>query len=243
MVAEPHRRRHCALAAIGLAAGVASCLATGAAAGVTGAAAVVSDYRFRGVSLSDRQPVIEASVEASTGAWFAGIEAISASHRRGRTHAGRTAEVDVAAGWTRSFGLVTPTLGVIAFVRPGSAVPANGEIFATLAGAIGPATLTVGGNYAPPQADARGGNLYLFTKAAVGVPATPLTVHAGIGREAGGFAGGQAKVDWSGGVEARVLHFVTLGIDYLGNDQPRGPIGAVRRRQNGGVVVRAGVRF
>ncbi len=182
-------------------------------------------------------------MEASLGSYFAGVEAISASRDRGLLQPGHNAEIDLSAGWTRSYGLLTPTAGAIAFFEPGSPAPVNGELFATLAGELGPATLTIGANYAPSQQDAHGGNLYLFTKAEVGIPLTPLTVHASVGREAGGFAGGRIKTDFLGGVEARVLHFVVLGIDYVGNDLPRVPVAALQRRREDGVVVRAGVRF
>lgn len=203
---------------------------------------VLSDYRFRGVSLSDRHPVVDASVEASAGGWFAGVAAISATLGRSpyRT-ARRDAEIDASAGWSRSFGLLTPTVGAIAYVHPGSG-EADGEGFATLAGSLGPATVTVGVNYAPGQAAARGGNLYLFTRAAAGLPGTPLTFRAGLGRERGAFAGGATKIDWSGGVEARVRRVVTLGIDYVGNDLPRGT-GRLAHNRDDGVAVRAGVRF
>lgn len=215
-----------------------------AAVTVDATAEVVSDYRFRGVSLSDRQPVVEGSVAGLAGPWFAGVEVISASRVRSPYRPSRIdAEVDVSAGWSRSFGLLTPTAGVIAYLRPGGGEAANGEVFASLAGALGPATVTAGANYAPDQAAAHGGNLYLYTRAAVGIPATPLTLRASVGRERGALAGGATKVDYATGVEARVLRVVTLGVDYVGNDRPTVGPGRVERNRENGVVVRAGVRF
>ncbi len=215
-----------------------------AAVTLDASADVVSDYRFRGVSLSDRQPVVEGSVEGLAGPWFAGVEAISASRTRSPYRPSAIdAEVDVSAGWSRSVGLLTPAAGVIAYLRPGGGEAANGEVFASLAGALGPATLTVGGNYAPGQAAAHGGNLYLFTRAAAGIPGTPLTLRAAVGREAGAFAGGRTKLDYRGGVEARVARVITLGLDYVGNDLPTTGPGRVERNREDGFVVRAGVRF
>jgi uncharacterized protein (TIGR02001 family) len=209
----------------------------------SGSATVVSDYRFRGLSLSGHHPVATATVEAASGPWFVGLEAVSASQVRSPLRfPRRNAEIDVSGGWTRSLGLVTPTVGAIAYLHPGGGEAANGEVFASLAGAIGPATLTLGANYAPDQSAVRGGNLYLSAAAAAAVPTTLFTVRASVGRERGGFAGAQTKIDWSGGVEARVLRIVTLGIDYVGNDLPR--VGAgLRRNRSNGVVVRAGVSF
>ncbi len=218
-----------------------------AAAQVAVSADVLSDYRFRGVSLSDRQPVADASVSGAAGDWSAGVEAISSS--RGRYAVGtRAAEIDVSAGWSRSFGLVTPSAGAIAYLHPGGEA-ANGEVFASVAGALGPATLTLAANYAPGQGAVPGGNLYLQARAAAGIPATPLTLRVAVGREAGAFAGfralgtGGVKTDWQGGVEARLLRVVVLGLSYVGNDLPAIAPGRLQRNREDGVVARVGVRF
>ncbi len=210
----------------------------------SGSAEVVSDYRFRGVSLSGQHPVAIATVEASSGPWFGGVEAVSASQVRNLARVPRrNVELDISGGWTRSLGLVTPTVGVIAYLHPGGGEAANGEVFASLTGAIGPATLTLGANYAPDAGAVRGGNLYLSAATAVAVPTTPLTVRASVGRERGEFAGAWTKIDWSGGVEARVLRIVTLGIEYIGNDLPRVAAARARRSRADAVVVRVGVSF
>ncbi len=234
--------RH-SLITIAIAIGIVGTVSPAGAVDLSGSARVVSDYRFRGVSLSGHHPVATATVEAASGPWFAGLEAVSASQVRSLSRIPRrNAELDVSGGWSRSLGLVTPTVGVIAYLHPGGGEAANGELFGSLAGAIGPATLALGANFAPDQRAVRGGNLYLSAAVAVAVPATPLTVRASVGRERGAFAGTRTKIDWSGGVEARVLRIVTLGIDYVGNDLPR--VGAgLRRNRSNGVVVRAGVSF
>ncbi len=208
---------------------------------ISASADVVSDYRFRGVSLSDRQPVADASVTGAIGPWFGGVEAVSSSRGRFDT-AMRSAEVDLSAGWSRSLGLLTPSAGAIAYLHPGGEA-ANGEVFASLAGALGPATLTVAANYAPDQGAVPGGNLYLAARAAAGIPGTPLTLRVGVGREAGAFAGGRTKVDWQGGVEAQVLRRVVVGVGYVGNDLPRIAPGRLQRNREDGVVLRAGLRF
>lgn len=225
-----------------IAASVAALMVSPASAvTLDGAAELLSDYRFRGVSLSDRQPVVDASLEAAQGSWFAGVEAISASRFRSPDRIARQdAESDVSGGWSRAIGLLTPAVGAIAYVHPGGQA-ALGEGFASLAGAIGPATLTIGANYAPAQAAAHGGNLYTFVRATSGIPSTPLTLRLAAGREAGALAGGRVKLDWSGGVEVQVAKVVTLGLAYVGNDLPR--VGPFARNRANGVVVRAGVRF
>ena len=223
------------LAVIALAAAAPS-----VAADLGGSVAVLSDLRFRGLSLSDRQPVATANATVASGALFAGIEATSSS--RGRTGSGpRSAEVDVSGGISRRLGLITASAGAIGYFYP-SGAGAVGEVFATVEAGVGPMTVTAGANYAPVQGNAQGGDLYLFTRASGSIPATPVTLHAAAGREAGAFAGGLVKLDWSAGIDVAVLRRVTLRVDYVGNDLPR-TTGQAQRVRSDGVVARAALRF
>jgi len=191
-----------------------------AAVEIDGTASLLTDYRSRGVSLSNRHPVADASVQASTNGWFAGIEAVSTARPRDlRRDRGIDAEIDLSAGYSRSVGLLTPSAGVIAYVYPRHG-PTQVEVFGSLAGSLGPATVTVGANYAPDQAGVAGGNLYTYARAAVGIPLTPVTVKASVGREAGAYGLGRTKVDYSAGADVRV-GIATLGVRYVGNDVPR----------------------
>ncbi|QYE34692.1 TorF family putative porin [Polymorphobacter sp. PAMC 29334] len=183
-------------------------------------AALLTDYRSRGVSLSDRQPVADASVQASLAGWFAGAEAVSTARPRDlRQDRGTDAEVDLSAGYSRQVGLFTPSAGVIAYIYPRHG-PTEAEVFGSVAGSLGPATVTLGANYAPDQAGVSGGNLYTYAKAAVGIPLTPVTIKASVGREKGAFDLGRTKIDYSAGVDYRIS-IVTIGVKYVGNDVPR----------------------
>lgn len=214
-----------------------------AAVEIDGSATLASDYRFRGLSLSDGHPVVEASVEASLAAgWFAGAEVVSASSIRSAVRLPRRdAEVDLSAGWSRSLGLLTPAAGVIGYLHPGGGEALDGEVFGTLEGALGPATLTVGANYAPDQSVVPGGNFYVFTRARVGIPATPISLKASVGREAGAFARG-SKIDYSIGADIHV-GFVTVGIAYVGNDLAADAAPFDRRARRNGVVGTVTARF
>lgn len=187
---------------------------------IDASAALLSDYRSRGVSLSDRQPVADASVQAGLAGWFAGAEAVSTSRPRNlRRDRGTDAEVDLSAGYSRTIGLLTPSAGVITYLYPRHG-PAEAEVFGALAGSLGPATVTLGANYAPDQAGVAGGNLYTYAKAAVGIPLTPVTVKASVGREKGAFDLGRTKIDYSAGADYR-RGVITVGVKYVGNDVPR----------------------
>lgn len=210
---------------------------------IDGSATLASDYRFRGLSLSNGHPVAEVGVEASVAAgWFAGAEVISdASIRSPVRLPRRNAEVDLSAGWSRSLGLVTPAVGVIGYLHPGGGEAANAEVFGSLEGALGPATLTVGANYAPDQSAVPGGNFYTYVRARAGIPGTPVTLKASVGREAGAYARG-AKIDYS--IDADVhVRFVTIGLAYVGNDLRTALPPLDRRATRNGIVGTVTARF
>lgn len=187
---------------------------------IDASAALLTDYRSRGVSLSDRQPVADTSVQAGLAGWFAGAEAVSTSRPRDlRRDRGTDAEVDLSAGYSHAIGLLTPSAGVIAYIYPRQG-PAEAEVFGSLAGSLGPATVTLGANYAPDQAGVAGGNLYTYAKAAVGIPLTPVTIKASVGREKGAFDLGRTKIDYSAGADYR-RGIITVGMKYVGNDVPK----------------------
>ena len=215
----------------------------GAAVEIDGSTAVVSDYRFRGESLSNRQPVGEASLQATLPAgWFAGLSAVTSAYSRAPGITARHPELDLSAGWSRSFGLLTPSAGLIGYVYPGGSGGNSFEAFGSLAAALGPATVTGGVNSAPRQDNLRRENLYVYLSPAVGVPGTPLTLRASIGREAGALQGGaRAKVDYGVGVEARVARRFTVSARWSGNDL--GGAAASARMTRAGVVVGVGVSF
>lgn len=210
---------------------------------LAGDASFISDDRFRGESLSNRQPTGEASFQASlpTG-WFVGLSGVASAYSRVPGTVARHPEVDVSAGWSRSFGLFTPSAGLIGYVYPGGSGGNSFEAFGSLATTLGPATLTGGVNYAPRQDNLGRGNLYVYLSPAVGVPGTPLTLRASVGREAGGLQGGtRVKVDYGVGLEARVARRVTVSARWSGNDL--GPRASNVRIAKAGVVIGMGLQF
>ena len=80
--------------------------------------------------------------------WFGGVEAVSSSRGRFDT-ATHSAEVDCRLGGAAARPADAERRGDR--LSPPGGEAANGEVFASLAGALGPATLTVAANYAPDQ--------------------------------------------------------------------------------------------
>ncbi len=162
---------------------------------ISATATGVSDYRFRGVSASDRDPALQGSVDVAWHGFYAGAWASSIA----RT-ADTNVELDLYAGYTGNAGPLEYDFGVIAYLYPGgdgTATVYEGK--ASLSYSLGPATGKVSLNYAPDQENLAGDNLYLNGELRVGIPTTPVTVFASLGRERGSFYG--RKWDWSLGLE------------------------------------------
>ncbi|ANU08644.1 TorF family putative porin [Paraurantiacibacter namhicola] len=191
---------------------------------ISGNASIVSDYRFRGVSLSGGDPAIQGGIDVETGSGF--YVGTWGSSIDGGPLFGEM-ELDVYGGWS---GEVSPgisvNVGAIAYLFPTNDFgPADyGEVYASVSPSIGPAELTVGAAYAWDQ-DALGNddNLYLYSDLSVGVPTTPLTFNAHLGYTDGALApdflaGGldDSGLDWSLGVSATLLGSLEVGVAYVG---------------------------
>ena len=187
---------------------------------ITGGIALVSDYRFRGVSLSNKdfavQPTITVSADngAYIGIWGSNLA----------SNPGDDVEVDLYAGYAGSSGAITYDLGATYYVYPGVGSFNYVEFTGKTGTTVGPAKLGLQVSYAPEQGSATAftDNLYLGANASVGIPGTPLTASAAIGRENGAF--GAKKIDWSLGLAATVKGF-TLGASYVDTNRFVGGLG------------------
>jgi uncharacterized protein (TIGR02001 family) len=205
---------------------------------VTGSVALVSDYRFRGVSQSDEEAAVQGGVTVAhrsglyAGAWASNLAGWG-------TFGGANLELDLVGGYKRPLAGGTVDIGLTWYMYPGGASNTDfAEPFAKLSGTLGPASLLAGVAYAPKQRAlgnfsatpfSRGqseDNLYLWGDGSVGVPATPLTAKAHIGYSDGnpGLGPNGTSVaptgrywDWMLGADY-VLGPVTLGIAYVDTD-------------------------
>ena len=191
---------------------------------VTGSVALVTDYRFRGLSLSGGDFAVQGSVNVNhssgfyAGAWASSLED---SPIYGST------ELDVYAGWTGQIASgVTADVGLLYYVYPnGNVGDANVfEPYASISGSLGPATAKVGVAYAWKQ-DSLGGddNLYLYTDWSLAVPETPLSVSAHLGYTDGALSpklltgvSTSGGLDYSGGAAYQITPALSLGVSYVG---------------------------
>lgn len=142
-----------AVAAFGLAAAPARAQAGEQDIVVTGTATLVSDYRFRGISLSGGDPALQGGVEVARRGWYAEAWASTLGHSRGPN-----AELDLSIGRRGQAAGFDYSVHVTGYVFEGE--PVYVELHSTLARAIGPATAELELGYAPPQAGVSD-NLYL----------------------------------------------------------------------------------
>ena len=209
--------------------------AEGAAFDISVTATIVSDYRFRGVSSSDRDPAVQGSVDFAWNGFYAGLWMSSIA----RT-ADTDVEADLYAGYAGEAGPFEYEVGAIAYLYPGG--DGTGNIYestAALSYTFGPATARLEANYAPDQENLDGDNFYVSAGARVGIPTTPVTVFASAGRERGSFYG--AKFDWSIGAEFTRGPF-TASLGY--HDTDLDPVDSgLGRDVQGGIVASASVSF
>lgn len=192
---------------------------------VTGNVTLVSDYRFRGVSLSDGDPAIQGGITVThDSGFYVGTWASSLGDSTAGVYGDM--ELDVFGGWSGSvsegLGL---DVGLLYYAYPTNPSGVDAEFFepyVTLTGTLGPVTAKVGANYAWDQKALVDDSLYLRTDLSTALPNTPLSLNAHLGYTDGAFSfdpDGES-FDWSVGASATVLGSLTLGVSYVGVEAP-----------------------
>jgi uncharacterized protein (TIGR02001 family) len=204
--------------------------ASGLGLSVSGNVAVVSDYRFRGVSLSGGDPAVQGGMTVSHdsgfyfGTWGSSID-------DGGTDTYGEMELDLFAGWTGQVAEgVTFDVGLLLYAYPTNEFgPVDyWEPYASISGSLGPVTAKLGAAYAWEQ-DGLGGNdnLYIYTRLDTGIPNTPISAFAQLGYTDGVLAPpllagtlDDSGFDWQVGASATVLEHLTVGVSYVGTEGP-----------------------
>ena len=195
---------------------------------LTGSAALVSDYRYRGISQSGKRIAAQASATLTHSSGFYG--SFWASSIDDYVAAGADAELDLIAGYSTTVGAVTLDGGVLYYLYPSAAKGVNTdfwELYASVKGTVGPATLKAGAAYAPKQkalalVGPKEDNLYLYTDASFTIPDTGfgLSAHLGYSKDET-FITGDKYLDWSLGA-TYTWRAATFGISYVDTDHDKG---------------------
>ncbi len=198
----------------------------------------VSDYRFRGISLSDKDPAIQGAIDVEhksgfyIGTWASTIKGSPAD-----------VEVDLYAGWRGEVGSgVNLDIGAVSYLYPGGANLDYVELLGSISYTLGPVETKLGVGYTPSQGNLGDkDNIYGYLDASGAIPGTPVTVIAHVGHEDGSLAGATGKKwDWSLGAEVVVDRF-TLGLSYVDTDIDR--LNDPSRLAKAGVVASVKVEF
>lgn len=181
---------------------------------ITGGITGVSDYRFRGVSLSDKdfaiQPTLTVKHESGfyVGVWGSNLA----------ENPGDDIEVDLYAGFSGG-DTVTYDIGATYYLYPGVSSFNYVEFTGKLGTTVGPATIGGQLSYVPSQDNTgNNDNIYVATNATIALPDSPISIVGSVGLEDGAFTGGSSKLDWSLGLTANVAGF-TLGASYVDTDR------------------------
>lgn len=200
---------------------------------------VVSDYRYRGLSLSDEKPALQAGATLNApGGWYVGTWGSTIEeYGVGADGDGAKVEIDLFAGRAFSLGAYGLDVAVQGYVYSDGSDVNFVELPVSVSRTAGAWTWTLGGAYAPSQGAALGdSNRYVFGRAVWQAADQPWSVTARVGREKGAFAP-DGKWDWEVGA-ARQFGPVSVGVSLCGHRRRR-------RRQRGGgfgegrVLVRA----
>ena len=247
---------------------------TGVATGpltVSGSVGLVSDYRFRGISQTDKEMAIQGGVTVThesgiyVGTWASNLAGWG-------TFGGSNMELDVFGGYAFPIGDGAKLdVGLTWYMYPGGSDNTDFvEPYVKLSGDVGPVSLLAGVAYAPKQ-EALGNfsntpfsagqsedNLYIWGDAALGIPGTPLKLkghlgysdgNPGLGPNGTSLAPTGSYLDWLIGAEAAVGP-VTLGVSYVDTDISnaeaayiRAPFGGFQSTKDGSSIAGATVVF
>lgn len=176
----------------------------------------LSDYRYRGVSLSDGEPAFqaEALLEFDSGIWASAW---------GSTLTGGDVELQLGLGYSKDiFGRLNFETSFSYYLYPSDSSSNYFEAAAALSYPLGRLKPRIGLEYAPRQenlvddAGRRRDNLYAYLAVELEIANTPLTLDGALGYETGVFdtreRGG--KWDWRVGAVAATRWF-DVGIAYI----------------------------
>jgi len=215
---------------------------------ISGGATLVSDYRFRGISQTDRRFALQGSMTVSHSSGF--YASVWGSSIDDYVAAGADQEIDLIAGYKTTIGGTTIDGGVLYYYYPGSS-GANtdfAEPYISVSHGFGAVTAKVSAAYAPKQkglsiGSGKEDNLYLAGDLSAAVPGAPFTVSAHLGHSFGPsyLTIGKGYTDWSVGT-AYTWKALTFGLSYVdANKSLWSPSG--RNISNAGVVASVGVAF
>ena len=201
----------------------ALCTAGGAQAEgikLSGELAAVSDYLFRGYSLSDGQPALLGGLTLTDPSGFYANTWASTINEYGTGASGRgaTVELDLGVGRAFSIGAYDFHVAAVAYTYPGGHDVNFVEIPISASHTVGAWAWTLGAAYAPPLFNlGNKANTYVYGSVALAPMTWPIRLEATLGQEDGVFA--DRKTDWSLAV-SKSFGPISVSMRYVGTDAP-----------------------
>lgn len=196
-------------------------------------AALVSDYRFRGISYTTRHPAVQVGADlAFCSGLFLGTWTTNVSD-----YGGSNLEVDLYGGYGGSLAGFDYSATLYTYVYPGGVDTDYFELQGTIARTFGRVTSTLTFAYTPDQWNSDRDNFYAALGADVAMGDWPLTASFSIGRENGSY---DHKLDWSAGLTYK-LDALDLSASYVDSNY-KGPLEAGRNAR-AGIVLSAKASF
>ncbi len=207
---------------------------------LNGTATLVSDYRFRGISQTDKTPAVQGSITIThesgfyLSVWGSSVDGYVIADARAHQ------EIDLIGGYKKTVGGTTFDIGALYYVYPhtkfaGDASKSNFiEPYVDIAHTLGPVTAKVTANYAPKQKAlaldqgltspvVKHDNLYLAGDLSSSIPSTPFGVSAHLGHTFGpswlatDATGKKGYTDWGLGA-TYTYKVLTVGLNYVDTD-------------------------
>ncbi|WP_188053971.1 MULTISPECIES: TorF family putative porin [unclassified Sphingosinithalassobacter] len=208
---------------------------------ISGGAAVVSDYRFRGFSQSNEEAAIQGSIgiEHESG-FYLGTWGSSIGFANGT-------EIDFFGGYATE---VAPgigfDIGATYYAYPGGGADVDIiEPYVALTGELGPVSTKLGLAYAPAQESLGDeSSVYIYTDLGTALPGTPIALSAHLGyAESDSFLGGPDGDVFDYSIGASVTYSaLTLGVAYVNTDVDES-LGKEALGADGGVVFSLSASF
>lgn len=219
---------------------------------INGGATVVSDYRFRGISQTDKRFAVQGTITISHDSGF--YATVWGSSIDDYVAAGSDQEIDLIAGWARTFGATKLDVGVLYYYYPGAEKITPGyasdfvEPYVAVSHTIGPVTGKLTAAYAPKQRALSVGrgkedNFYLAGDLSAPV-GSGFAVSAHLGHSFGPsyLTIGKHYTDWSLGASYSWKN-LTLGVSYVDTDKSSIAADSGRNLSKAGAVFSLGVAF
>ena len=227
---------------------------------INGTATLVSDYRFRGISQTDKNFAVQGSLTVShESGFYVSVWGSSVDNYVVAATNGAAQEIDIIGGYKKTFGGTTVDVGVLYYFYPKTKAAGDRtssdfiEPYLAVSHTFGPVTGKATINWAPKQKalalDQIGpskSNVYLGGDLSAGIPGTPVSLSAHLGHSFGpswlatDATGKKGYTDWSLGASV-TFKAITLGVQYVDTDARF--VSPTKIVSKGGIVGTLGVSF